>query len=292
MIFTPTYQASNEANQYTIASSTVNFSNNDDVVEVNINPDQIRGLYMLMHDGNDQYYGTDFDSPNWDNIANGNRGNDFLEGSNASRDYLRGGKDNDKINGNLGGNDMLLGDAGDDWIVGSKTGNNILRGGKGNDSIFGGNMRDLIIGDLGKDEIMGNGGSDLFLLRTDTNNPHFGDPESRYEPIQGQGGLNNISTYAMDVDRIVDFGVDDFLVIPGVESPWLVSFIWHNGGDYLIQAESPNGPLYIGILDDPGFLPSHNQLVLDDRANDIWSSASDDSPAFTNDSNLLNTFGI
>ena len=27
-----------------------------------------------------------------------------------------------------------------------------------------------------------------------------------------------MSTYTMQVDRIVDFGVDDFLVIPGIES--------------------------------------------------------------------------
>ena len=194
MIFPPLYQATGEANQFQMASDTVNYSNSKDVVYVNSVPNFSFGKYTLLHDGDDEYYGTDVDSPGWDNIANGNRGNDVLEGWLSSRDYLRGGKDNDRLWGAEEGNDMLFGDFGDDVVQGSTLGNNIIRGGKGNDSLIGGNKRDLLIGDYGKDEMTGGTGSDLFLLRTDSSSNHFGgNDEYDYNYNNGHGGFNNLT---------------------------------------------------------------------------------------------------
>ena len=208
--FNPLYQASDEANQFQMASDTVNFSNSNDSVSVDVSSDLIRGQYTLLHSDDDEYYGTDFDSPGWNNVAFGNRGNDFLEGENDSRDYYRGGND-DELYGDDGGNDMLFGDFGEDYVEGSWGGNNILRGSKGNDELVGGMMRDLLVGDFGTDVMEGKAGSDFFVLRTDSN---------------ASEGLHNMTPNAAEADRITDFSADDYLVITGLESHWDVNFVW------------------------------------------------------------------
>lgn len=275
MVFSPIYQASNEANQFQMASTTVNYSNSNDIIEVDLVSDLIRGQYTLLHSGDDEYYGSDFDSPGWDNVANGNRGNDYLEGKNTSRDYLRGGKDDDRIYGDQGGNDMLFGDFGEDQIQGSVFGTNILRGGKGDDEMFGGKRRDLLIGDFGRDEMFGNAGSDLFLLRTDSNS----------------AGYHNLTPNAIEADTIVDFQANDYLVLTGVESRWDLDLVWDNN-NILIEVMSDNGPQYAGVLQNPGFLPSENQLIMGTTATNILAAADGDANAFTNDPNLLSSFGI
>lgn len=275
MVFNPTYQASDEANAFIMASDTVNYSNSNDIVFVDNQAESIRGQYTLLHSGDDEYYGTDFDSPGWDNVANGNRGNDYLEGWNNSRDYLRGGKDNDRINGGFSGNDMLFGDFGDDFVAGSSFGNNILRGGKGTDYLRGGNTRDLLIGDFGQDQLEGSGGSDFFLLRTDSNSE----------------GFNNLTPNAAEADRILDFQADDFLVVSGVESSRDVSYVL-NGNDIFIEVYTDNGPLYAGVIENAAGFPGLNQLIVGDTANTILAAADGNAEAFTNNPNLLNSFGI
>ena len=139
----------------------------------------------------------------------------------------------------------------------------------------------------------GGTGSDLFLLRTDSSSNHFGgNDEYDYNYNNGHGGFNNLTSEAMEADRILDFQVDDYLVITGVDSKWDVSFVWHNNGDYLVEVATNFGPKYAGIIEDPGFLPSHEQLIISDIANDLLAAADGDAVAFTNDPNLLNSFGI
>lgn len=291
MIYPPIYQATDQENQFQVVSETINFSNKNDVIDIKNETNYPVGKHALLHGGDDQYYGTDFDSPDWDNIANGNQGNDVLEGWLSSRDYLRGGKDNDRLWGAEEGNDMLFGDFGDDIVQGSKWGNNIIRGGKGNDTLIGGNNRDLLIGDYGKDEMRGGTGSDLFMLRTDSSSVHFGS-DSEYNYNDSNGGFNNLTPEAMEADRILDFQTNDYLVITGVNSKWDVSFTWHNNGDYLVEIETIFGPQYAGIIEAPGFRPSHEQLIINDIANDLLGAADGNAVAFTNNPNLLNSFGI
>jgi Ca2+-binding RTX toxin-like protein len=276
MVFNPLYQATDEANQFQMASDTVNYSHSNDRVSVDVSSDLIRGQYTLLHSGDDEYYGTDFDSPGWDNVANGNRGNDYLEGDNDSRDYFRGGKDDDQIYGEDGGNDMLFGDFGEDYVEGSWGGNNILRGGKGNDELVGGMRRDLLVGDFGTDVMEGKDGSDFFVLRTDSNTNE---------------GLQSLTPNAAEADRITDFSADDYLVITGMESHWDVNFIW-NGADVLVEIMSDLGPQYAGILEGPGMQPTAEQLIIGQTAENILAAADGDAVSFTNDPNILNSFGL
>ena len=276
MVFAPIYNATNEANQFQIDTETVNYSNSNDVVDVLNSSDVIRGKYTLLHGGDDEFYGTNIDSPGWDNIANGNKGNDYLEGWLNSRDYLRGGKDDDKIYGNVGGNDMLFGDFGEDSVIGSDWGSNILRGGKGDDFLQGGNKRDLLVGDFGTDTMKGGTGSDFFVLRTDTSS---------------STGLSNLTPNAAEADRITDFAADDYLVITGVDSSFDVNLNWNNG-DYLVEVITDLGPQYAGIIESPGFFPNQEQILIGQTASDILAAADGDAVAYTNDINLLNSFGV
>ena len=276
MVFAPIYNATNEANQFQIDSETVNYSNSNDVVDVLNSSDVIRGKYTLLHSGDDEFYGTNIDSPGWDNIANGNKGNDYLEGWLNSRDYLRGGKDDDKIYGNVGGNDMLFGDFGEDSVIGSDWGSNILRGGKGDDILQGGNTRDLLVGDFGTDTMEGGAGSDFFVLRTDTSS---------------STGLSNLTPNAAEADRITDFTADDYLVITGVDSSFDVNLNWNNG-DYLVEIITDLGPQYAGIIESPGFFPNQEQILIGQTASDILAAADGDAVAYTNDINLLDSFGV
>ena len=276
MVFAPIYNATNEANQFQIDTETVNFSNSNDVVDVLNSSDVIRGKYTLLHSGDDEFYGTNIDSPGWDNIANGNKGNDYLEGWLNSRDYLRGGKDDDKIYGETGGNDMLFGDNGEDKVYGSVFGSNILRGGKGDDYLQGGKTRDLLVGDFGTDTMKGGTGSDFFVLRTDTSS---------------STGLSNLTPNAAEADRITDFTADDYLVITGVNSSFDVNLNWNNG-DYLVEVITDLGPQYAGIIESPGFFPNQEQILIGQTASDILAAADGDAVAYTNDINLLNSFGV
>lgn len=84
--------------QYLIGGDqTVYFSHGSDVVDASVGNELIRGQLTLMHSGSATYTGTSFDSPGWDNIVSGNRGDDWWQGNwdAPGRDLFRGGKDND-----------------------------------------------------------------------------------------------------------------------------------------------------------------------------------------------------
>lgn len=92
-------------------------------------------------------------------------GADTIEGASGG-DYLLGLKGNDRILGD-DGNDILNGNEGDDFILGGVD-DDLVRGGKANDQIFGDDGEDILIADRGTDRLTGGGGSDIFILRTDT----------------------------------------------------------------------------------------------------------------------------
>ena len=52
-----------------MASTTVNYSDSVDIIEVDLVSDLIRGQYTLLHSGDDDDGGLGFDSPGWDNVA-------------------------------------------------------------------------------------------------------------------------------------------------------------------------------------------------------------------------------
>lgn len=271
MTFSPLYAATEEANQFTIAGDTVNYSNSSDTVVVD-QSESIRGQHTLLHSGSDVYAGTEFDSIGWDNIANGNRGEDTLRGGLSSRDFLRGGKDDDLIDGMFEGDDLLCGDFGDDIVLGALQGHNILRGGKGDDLLQGGFKRDLLIGDPGKDTLWGNGGSDLFLLRTDSL----------------EDGLSNLTPNAAEADRIMDFTAEDRLVITGVQSPDDVKLLF-SGNDLLVSVETAQGAMFAGVIDNPGFMPNAEQIVIGDTANSILGIGEQ---AYLQNSNILHEITV
>ena len=280
--FPDQYKPTSTQNVFDFVDNVVQYSTSNDVIGLpgdnSAFPEAIRGKYVLLHDGADEYYGTDFDSSVWDNIANGNKGSDFMRGLNNSRDFLRGGKDDDNIWGREGGNDFVLGDAGDDLVYGSLTGENIVRGGKGNDLLVGYDKRDLLVGDFGKDELRGNGGSDLFVLRTDTSS---------------SSGLSNLSANAAEVDVIQDFDntEDDYVVLTGISSTDQIS-LQFSGADIFIKVIQPDfTTLYAGKLTAPvGF--DKTRILVGDTADRILAAASGDTNAFGIDPTLLNTFGI
>jgi|LakMenE18May11ns_1017448.scaffolds.fasta_scaffold9953885_2 hypothetical protein len=92
-------------------------------------------------------------------------GADTIEGASGG-DYLLGLKGNDRILGD-DGNDIINGNEGDDFILGGVD-DDLVRGGKANDQIFGDDGEDILIADRGTDRLTGGGGSDIFILRTDT----------------------------------------------------------------------------------------------------------------------------
>ena len=288
MGFNPTwpgqYQPTATKDTWKIVDNIGQYSDSGDTISTQFSdadyPEALRGLYILLHSGSDQYYGTDYDSPGWDNVVNGNKGDDNLWGYNASRDFLRGGKDNDYITGQSNGNDFLLGDAGDDRVFGSVSGNNIVRGGKGNDYLQGGtgDKRDLLLGDFGKDAMRGGGGSDFFVLRSDTSS---------------SSGLSNLTPNAAEADIIKDFKSDDYLVFPGITTNEDVRYQWDNG-NYLVRVRTDSDFQYAAVLESVGLLdlPTTPQTIVGQKATDILAAADGDSNAFGNNPNLLNSFGI
>ena len=280
--FPTEYQPTSTKDLFDFINNVVQYSTQKDAIAAvgddSAFPEAIRGKFVLLHDGGDEYYGTDFDSPGWDNLANGNKGNDILRGLNNSRDFLRGGKDNDFISGDIGGDDFVLGDAGDDEVFGSLNGKNIIRGGKGRDGLFGGFQRDLFVGDFGLDTLTGFGGADIFVFRTDSSSA---------------SGLNNLTANAIEADILTDFnsGDNDYVVLPGIDSADKV-LIEFNGADQYIKIRQPDfSSLYAAKLTAPiGF--DKTRILVGDLANQILTAADGTDPAYTNNLNLLDSFGI
>jgi Ca2+-binding RTX toxin-like protein len=157
-------------------------SNQNDVVEVSINPgqnatdasddkvvvtisrsgvvqerlavfrSQVRGINANLLEGNDTFR-NDTDVASY---VNGGAGNDTMYGGRGI-DNFNGDAGNDWLIGD-GGNDALNGGDGDDRLEGNG-GSDILNGGFGNDTMYGGGGIDYLYGGPGKDYLDGNGGS-------------------------------------------------------------------------------------------------------------------------------------
>ncbi len=131
-------------------------------------------------DGDDFIQGTDAG----ENDIRGNFGDDYLHGSAYHPDRLDGGHGDDNIYGYKGddtifadaGSDVLVGGQGDDTLFADE-GNDSLYGAKGDDTLRGGPGDDLLMGGPGKNRLDGAQGADRFgLLQKAENVIHDFDP--------------------------------------------------------------------------------------------------------------------
>lgn len=159
----------------------------------------------------------------YQDIINGNIGNDQLYGE-AGNDSLTGGAGDDEIDGGAG-DDKIVGGAGDDKIVGGE-GNDEIDGGPGNDSLHGGphsdiirggEGNDIIDGDWGDDKLFGDAGNDFFVRNDGGNFYYSGGPGNdtyEIEIIDEDLRVNNydedvnshdvINLYQLDIEYIFD----------------------------------------------------------------------------------------
>ena len=176
----------------------------------------LKNTPIILWGGDDK-----FSVPGWDGngrdkefdydwIVNGMKGKDYIENSNFSQDYFRGGKDDDSLRGGESGNDALFGDLGDDTLFSSKNGISLMRGGPGKDILNSTPNRhakglgekisyksDFLIGDSGKDILHGGIKLNYFVLQADK---------------------ENLSKRARSADIIRNFDATyDYLVLPGVD---------------------------------------------------------------------------
>ena len=261
------YKPTDTTNGFQLVDSIGQYSDQSDTITNAGYPVLLRGKYILLHGGDDTYVGTDFDSPGWDNIVNGNRGVDDIRGHFNSRDFLRGGKEDDVINGMAGGDDFVLGDAGDDLVLCSLNGRGILRGGKGNDTLTGGNNVDLLIGDYGKDRLTGLAGRDYFVFRTD----------------KEDGVFNNLTTNRDEVDTVTDFKIaDDYIVLPGVDSHNEIQLekVLGTANDYYVKIlQSDFSSLYAGRVNSDGALVANLDFIVGSDANKVYAAGDGNDPS-------------
>ena len=273
--FPSQYQSTDNANSFQLVDAIGQYSTQSDTITNLGFPASLLGKYILLHSGDDTFTGTSFNSPVWDNIANGNRGIDNLLGTLFSRDFLRGGKENDFISGTDGGDDFLLGDAEDDTIFASVAGNNILRGGQGSDSLNGANGIDLLIGDFGIDFLFGGNNKDYFVLRTDSN-----------------GDLKNLSGSTNDIDTITDFKIaDDYIVLPGINTLNEVKLeaVPGTANDFYVGIIQPDfSVLYAGRVNSDGAILPERDILVGDKATTAYNAADGNDPSrFLNNHNIF-----
>ena len=277
MPFNPTfpsqYNPTDTKDAFQVVDGVGNYSNSSDTITTASFPVLLREKYILLHDGNDTFTGTDFNSPGWDNIANGNRGEDTIKG-NKFRDFLRGGKDKDTVTGGSAGADFLLGDAEDDKVTATSPDKNICRGGRGNDTLIGNINSDLLVGDFGIDKMSGKGGKDYFVLRSDKNDAE---------------GLSNLSSDINEVDFVTDFKTgDDYIVMPGITNKNKIRIEDDGFFKYKIGViQDDLNVLYAGYVKADGVL-TDARFVVGDDANTIYNCADGNDPStFLNNINCF-----
>ncbi|MCF2147694.1 M10 family metallopeptidase C-terminal domain-containing protein [Desmonostoc muscorum LEGE 12446] len=215
-------------------------------------------------DGNDFLIGDTNDDQLFGGFDNdtlfGNDGNDTLMGEDGldnlyggdGIDSLSGGNGIDYIEGNIG-DDLLFGDDGDDILHGGDN-NDKLNGGNGNDQLFGDTGNDTLMGvqvsvgsNFGKDEIdilIGGQGQDSFVFGSSGNLFFYNDG-------------NLLSQGTTDYARIIDFGLDDRIVLAGSKELYTLSAvptsIGNSGGrasDTGIYLNMPGTSELIGVIQD------------------------------------------
>ncbi len=253
-----------------------NFSDQADSVNLSNFSDSY-GQRIRMWGGNDFVIASTFNSPGYDNIVNGNLGNDLLgltdNGANT-REWFLGGKESDDLRGNQG-DDWVNGNNDDDFVFGG-SGNDIARGGKDNDSIFGESGNDILIGDFGSDFLygqflLGQFTQNRFILRTD---------QATIDGIF----YNNLTGNPAEADTIVDFNLfGDKIVIPGVASFAELNFMdasLHGfASGTLVSAEFGGIEQFIGYIADYNMATMSNPsyYVVGQTASNFYNSISPDS---------------
>ncbi|MBD2515725.1 M10 family metallopeptidase C-terminal domain-containing protein [Nostoc sp. FACHB-973] len=211
--------------------------------------------FLIGDTNNDQLFGG-FDN----DTLFGDNGNDTLMGEDGldtlyggdGIDSLSGGNGIDYIEGNIG-DDLLFGDDGDDILHGGDN-NDKLNGGNGNDQLFGDTGNDTLMGvqvsvgsNFGKDEIdilIGGQGQDSFVFGSSGNIFFYNDG-------------NLLSQGTTDYARIIDFGLDDRIVLAGSKELYTLSAvptsIGNSGGrasDTGIYLNMPGASELIGVIQD------------------------------------------
>lgn len=143
-------------------------------------------------------------------IINGNKGNDFIDGAGGA-DLLNGGEGDDVVYGGTG-NDRIDGGKDQDILFG-EAGNDTMFGGEGHDQIDGGAGRDTLDGGDGDDTVIGGAGVDV-LYGSDGNDTLYGDlvagGSGAADRLFGGEGTDNI--YGGAGGDYIDGGIgQDFL---------------------------------------------------------------------------------
>ena len=100
-----------------------------------------------------------------------------------------------------------------DTIIGSKR-KNILNGDSGNDKLYGGYGADILIG-LGKDEVWGQGGRDIFVLTEGAGFDRIMDFKDGQDRIQLGKGVTNLKLQNRNGHAFVYEGKELMAVVDG-----------------------------------------------------------------------------
>ncbi len=160
-------------------------------------------------------------------VAYGGAGFDVMRGSHSTAttydELLEGQDGDDVIFGNPGHDDHIRGNAGDDRIYGGNGFDRIdggddvdeLYGGNGADWLFGGAGNDEIFGGAGNDEIWGEAGADILEGQGNADTLHGGDGndilkgQSGYDVLFGGDGADTLHGGALADELHGGDGVDD-----------------------------------------------------------------------------------
>ncbi len=112
----------------------------------------------------------------------GEKGDDKLVGSDATKDLIVGQTGGDTLIG-MGADDFILGNRDDDTLYGDG-GNDTLYGGTQNDVLFGGAGDDRLNGDKHDDKLYGEEGADTFVFSKAFGNDYLGDFEDKIDHIE------------------------------------------------------------------------------------------------------------
>ncbi|PCK00089.1 MAG: hypothetical protein COA45_04205 [Zetaproteobacteria bacterium] len=239
------------------------------------------------------FQGTQFDdSIAWGSIMHGYGGDDYIEGSSSTNDYLVGGMGNDTLVGKslndtlYGGygndflygynhDDIMYGGAGDDYIA-DGNGYNILDGGAGNDtllsddigdtksdqfyggsgddSILAGVSDDILSGGTGNDVITGGGGADRFVFEAEV----VGDGVDTITDFNvSDGDMLDISDILLGYDPLTDT-ISDFIQITDNGTDSTLSIDANGGADNFVQIAVLLG--VTGLTDEDALETSGNLI--------------------------------
>lgn len=193
----------------------------DDIIFAGAGDDRIVGgngsNTIFGEDGNDRVFtggGSDY--------LDGGAGDDVLY-SKAGDDEIWGGSGNDRINSGAG-DDLVLGQDGNDRLFGDQ-GNDVISGGAGDDRIYGGEGDDTLIAGAGNDIMVGGNGADTFIITEDEN------------------GIDVITDFNAEVDKIVFGGAFEARSIEDVE-------IFHKYGDTYLSLDDQQLRLADVLIDN------------------------------------------